>query len=110
MSAKQLILTLCLLATGAAYGADPRACRTSLGEPLAADSALSLFDPGNPDTIVFEAGQFEAQLGDNPAASMSGGVLLRKDDKLAGADTASYAPEQQAILLQGGVRYEDPGT
>ena len=110
MSAKQLILTLCLLATGTAYGADPRACRTSLGEPLAADSALALFDPGNPDTIVFEAGQFEAQLGDNPAASMSGGVLLRKDDKLAGADTARYDPEQQAILLQGGVRYEDPGT
>ncbi len=37
-------------------------------------------------------------------------MLLRKDDKLAGAETARYDPEQQAILLQGAVRYEDPST
>ena len=102
MSAKPLILALCLLATAGAYGADPRACRTSLGEPLADNSALSLFDPGNPDTIVFEAGQLEAQLGTRPAATLSGGVLLRKDDKLAGAESARYDPEQQAILLHRG--------
>jgi LPS-assembly protein len=110
LSAKQLILASCLLATAGAYGADPRACRTSLGEPLADGPAQYLFNPGNPDTIVFEAGQVEAQLGSRPAATMRGGVLLRKDDKLAGAESARYDPEQQAILLDGDVRYEDPGT
>ncbi len=110
MSAKQLILASCLLATASAYGADPRACRTSLGEPLADGPAQDLFDPGNPNTIVFEAGQVEAQLGSRPAATMRGGVLLRMDDKLAGAESARYDPEQQAILLDGDVRYEDPGT
>jgi len=110
LSAKPLILTLCLLAATGAHGADPLACGTSIGEPLTQDPAVSGFAPGNPDTIVFEAGQFEAQLGTQPMASMSGGVLLRKDDKLAGAETARYKPAQQAILLEGDVRYEDPGT
>ncbi|MGI9238078.1 MAG: LPS-assembly protein LptD, partial [Woeseiaceae bacterium] len=71
---------------------------------------MSSFDPGNPNTIVFEAGQFEAQLGAEPTAAMSGGVLLRKDDKLAGANTARYDPQRQAILLDGDVRYQDPGA
>ena len=110
MPAKQLILGLCLLATTVAQGADPRACRSSLGEPMAQDPASSLFEIEDPDTIVLEAGQLEAQLGTRPAATMSGGVLLRKDDKLAGAELAHYDPEQQAILLEGNVRYEDPGT
>ena len=100
----------CLLATTGAYGADPLACGTSIGEPLTDDPAVSGFAPGNPDTIVFEAGEFEAQLGTNATARMSGGVLLRKNDKLAGAETARYDPEQQAILLEGDVRYEGPGT
>ena len=110
LSAKHLISALCLLATTGAYAADPRACRTSIGEPLASGPAQSLFQPDNPATIVFEAGRLQAQLGDQPSATMSGGVLLRKDDKLAGAESARYDPEQQAILLDGGVRYEDPGT
>ncbi len=110
MSAKQLILASCLLATAGAYGADPRACRTSLGEPLADGPAQGLFNPDNPDTIVFEAGQIEAQLGTRPTATMSGGVLLRKGDKLAGSASARYDPEQRAILLDGDVRYEDPST
>ena len=41
---------------------------------------------------------------------MSGGVLLRRDDKLAGAESARYDPLQKALHLEGGVRYEDPGT
>ncbi|MGI9234473.1 MAG: LPS-assembly protein LptD [Woeseiaceae bacterium] len=110
MSQQRLILACCLLATGGAYGADPSACRTSLNETLASDSELSSLDPGNPNTIVFEAGLFEAQLGAEPTATMSGGVLLRKDDKLAGANTARYDPQRQAILLDGDVRYQDPGA
>ena len=41
---------------------------------------------------------------------MSGGVILRRDDKLAGADSARYDPDDKALHLEGGVRYEDPGT
>jgi len=77
---------------------------------MARDPASSLFEIEDPNTIVLEAGQLEAQLGTRPAATLSGGVMLRKDDKLAGAELAHYDPEQQAILLEGNVRYEDPGT
>ena len=65
---------------------------------------------GNPETIQLEAGRVDIQFGDKPAASMSGGVLLRRDDKLAGADSARYDPDQRALFLKGGVRYEDPNT
>jgi LPS-assembly protein len=110
LSAKQLLIAYCLLAAAGAYGAEPRACRTSIGSPLADGPAQDLFDPGNPDTIVFEAGQVEAEVGPPPTATLSGGVLLRKDDKLAGAESARYDPELKAILLDGDVRYEDAGT
>ncbi len=110
MSAKPLIFACCLLSVIDAHGADPLACSTSLGEPLSTDSTLSAVPLDNPETIVFEAGEFEAQIGTEPRARMSGGVLLRQDDKLAGAETARYDPDQQAIHLEGSVRYEDPGT
>ncbi len=64
----------------------------------------------NPGTIQLEAGSVEAQIGPLPTATMSGGVLLRRDDKLAGADSARYDPLRKALLLEGAVRYEDPGT
>ena len=41
---------------------------------------------------------------------MSGGVVLRQGNKVAGADTARYVPDQRALFLEGAVRYEDPGT
>jgi LPS-assembly protein len=110
LSAKPLILATCLLAASGAQGADPLACGTSIGERMSRDSAISEMTLDDPNTIVFEAGKLEAQVGTSPVAKMSGGVLLRRGDKLAGADTARYDPEQQAILLQGDVRYEDPGT
>jgi LPS-assembly protein len=110
LSAKLPIFAFCILAASGAHGADPRACRTSLGEPLEDEPAISGLVSDNPDTIVFEAGRLEAQVGDQPMARMSGGVLLRQDDKLAGAQSARYEPQQQAILLEGDVRYEDPGT
>ena len=91
------------------HGSDTRACHTTLAEPLAAEGAVPAA-AAYPGAIVLEAGRLQAQLGDEPTAVMSGGVLLRSDDKLAGADTARYEPESQAILLEGGVRYEDPGT
>ena len=89
---------------------EPLSCRTSLIEPRSADAFLTLEPLENPATIQLEAGHVEAQLGELPTASMSGGVLLRSGDKLAGADSARYVPETQALHLEGGVRYQDPGT
>ena len=110
MSAKPVILACSLLAVAQAQADDPLSCGTSLGERLAEDSRLIDGALDNPDTVVLEAGSVEAQLGDRPTARMSGGVLLRRDDKLAGAESARYDPEQRALFLEGGVRYEDPGT
>ncbi len=62
------------------------------------------------NTVQLEAGHVEAQLGESPTAVMSGGVLLRRADKLVGADSARYDPQTKALHLEGGVRYEDPGT
>jgi LPS-assembly protein len=64
----------------------------------------------NPATILFEIGALDMQLGDNPMASMTGGVLLRRDNKLAAADAARYDGEKRALYLEGGVRYEDPSS
>ena len=110
LSAKPLILACCLLAVTCSHGADRLACETSIGEPLALDPSLSRVPLENTDTIVLEAGQVEAQIGKDTTARMSGGVLLRRQDKLAGAETARYDPQQKAIFLEGDVRYEDPGT
>jgi len=110
LSAKPLILACTLLAVTHAYGEDELSCGISLGRPMAIDSPLRTIVLDDPETIQLEAGHFEAQMGDNPSASMSGGVLLRRDDKIAGADSARFDPEQRALIFEGGVRYEDPGT
>ncbi len=110
LSAKPAILACSLLAVANAQADDPLNCGTSLGERLAREHQLSSELVDNPDTVILEAGSIEAQLGDNPSARMSGGVLLRRADKLAGAESAYYDPEQRAVFLEGGVRYEDPGT
>jgi LPS-assembly protein len=41
---------------------------------------------------------------------MSGGVVLRRGNRLAGAETASIDGERRALVLTGGVRYEDPDS
>lgn len=97
-----------LLAALNANAAEPQSCRTSLAEPLSADSFQPLTPLSNPDTIQFETGSFEATLGDPAGAILSDGVLLRRGDKLAGADRARYDALQKALHLEGGVRYEDP--
>ena len=99
-----------MLAAFSAAAAEPVSCQTSLYEPLSQDPFLLPTPLANPETIVLEAGSFEAQLGPSPIATMTGGVLLRRDDKLAGAETARYDPDLKAMHLEGGVRYEDPGT
>ena len=85
-------------------------CQTSLGPQLVDDSLLPATILDNPETIQLEAGAIEAELGDNPTARMTGSVVVRRDDKVAGAETARYDPQQRALFLEGGVRYEDPGT
>ena len=110
LSAKPIIFACFLLAVTHAHGADELSCQTSIGEPISVDSSFSTIIADDPETILFELGSFEMQLGDNPTATMTGGVLLRRDDKLAAAEAARYDPEQRALLLEGGVRYEDPGT
>jgi LPS-assembly protein len=110
LSAKSLILACTLLAATCAYADEELSCQTSLGRPVAVDSPLRDIVLDNPDTIQLEAGAIEAQIGDRPTVSMTGGVLLRRDDKIAGAETARYDPDQRALFLEGGVRYEDPGT
>ncbi len=84
------------------------ACESPSAREQAGGSLLEQYGVGDPDVIELQAGAFEAALGDNPTASMSGGVVLRRGDRLAGADTATYDPLLQALNLVGSVRYEDP--
>ncbi len=92
------------------HGAEPLSCRTSLNEPVDNDPFRLLKPLPDPSTIQLDAGSFEATLGAFPTAVMSGGVMLRRDDKLVGAERARYDPEGKALHLEGGVRYQDPGT
>jgi LPS-assembly protein len=62
------------------------------------------------DLIEFEAGEIEASLGDKPGVSMSGGIIVRRGQRVAGADAATYSSETRSLLLTGGVRFEDPDT
>ena len=64
----------------------------------------------NLETIQLEAGRLESTFGASPTATMSGGVMLRRDTKLVSADSARYDPLYKALHLEGGVRYEDPNT
>jgi LPS-assembly protein len=95
---RYLITSICLLGLPAAQAADPLACENTLGLRLSEDA---------PQAIPLGV---EARLGESPTASLSGGIVLRRADKLAGADSARYDPETLSLYLSGDVRYEDPGT
>jgi LPS-assembly protein len=109
LSSKHLITAICLFGLPAAHAAEPLACENTLPTRLTTEAPAALF-LDNPDIIQLEAGRVEAQLGENPTASLTEGILLRRADKLAGADSAQYDPESRALYLSGNVRYEDPGT
>ncbi len=79
---------------------------TKLGDEL---FLRQVRDEGD-ESVTFEAGSIEASVGPNPQAEMSGGVLIRRGDRLAGAETANYDPLTQSLSLQGEVRYKDPAT
>lgn len=115
-----------LLARHAILGTSVVACVTFLAPAAMAQSSNvcrapeltgisegALFDAGadaDDQSIVLEAGSIEAIVGDEPRASMSGGVLLRRGLRLAGAEAATYDPESLAVTLTGDVRYRDPAT
>ena len=109
MVSRYLITSICLLGLPAAQAADPLVCENTLGTRLYEDApkAVPLDDP---NAVQLEAGRVEAQLGEQPTASLSGGIMLRRGDKLAGAESARYDPETLSLYLSGNVRYEAPGT
>ena len=92
-----------------AHGQDRLACDTSLAGPSVRESTF-LDELPNDRVLQLEAGKLEAQLGPDPTAELSDGVLVRSGDKLAGADSARYRPDDMALVLEGDVRYEDAGT
>jgi LPS-assembly protein len=104
-----LALAVALLAMPNAHSAEPDSCYAPV-ERVADDWPEPGIDPDNPDAIVFEVGRLEAQFGDDPTASMTGGVLLRQGNRLTGADSARYDPLQKSLLLEGSVRYEGPDS
>lgn len=69
---------------------------------------LGDWDAESEGQVVLEAGSVVADLDGQPALSLSGGVLVRRGDRLAGADTASYDPSTMTLALEGDVRYQDP--
>jgi LPS-assembly protein len=101
-------LTALLLALSPAYGQQSLICELPETERLADESELRRLGPGNENTVEFLTGGLEGEIG--AGASMTGGVLVRRGDRLAGADTATWDPEAQALLLEGNVRYEDPNN
>ncbi len=78
-------------------------------ERLSVDRLLELSDEDS-ETVTLEVGGLEAQLGPKPAASMTGGILFRQGNRLAGAESARYDPVNRALYFENGVRYEDPAT
>jgi LPS-assembly protein len=110
LSTKSTLLTgLFALLAASSVAAQDR-CAVTQPPAVADESLLSQFGAGDPDVIEFLTGELQATLGEQPTASFSGGVLLRRGDRLAGADNARYDPLTRALLLMGAVRYEDPNT
>lgn len=98
------------LANSAASAQQRLACAAPELGQLSGEFLFGLEPDADENVVQFEAGTIEAQAGDNPSASMSGGVLVRRGDRLAGADSADYDPFQQTLNLDGSVRYADPRT
>jgi len=96
-----------LLALTPARGQQSLICETPVSRELAEEAELAGLDPQS-ETFEFEVGRVEAGVGDDPAMRMTGGVLVRRGNRVAGAESAVYNPDARSLLLDGGVRYEDP--
>lgn len=98
-----------MLANGPAV-AQRFVCEVPPAAPFSDESELPPATTADPDAIEFLAGEIDATFGENPSAALSGGVIVRRGDRLVGADDAAYDPLTQALLLTGSVRYEDLDT
>ncbi|HUD97373.1 MAG TPA: hypothetical protein VMO24_07495, partial [Woeseiaceae bacterium] len=106
--ANSTVAVILLSAFSAAHAEQSSVCEAP---PLArpgAGTAAAVLQPLDPETVEFQAGAIEAQLGDDPGVRLEGGVLLRRGDRVASAESAIYDPDKRAILLSGGVQYADP--
>ena len=108
MFSKFLIIAGALLIHSYAHAEDPASCATEL-DGFSGDRGLQPAAT-DPDVVTLEVGGLEATLGKDPSASMTGGILLRRGDQLAGADNARYEPDDRSLHLDGNVRYEDPDS
>ncbi len=109
LSKTPFIASVLLLWLPVVHAEEPLACRNSLGIDLE-DEAPAPAQLDDPNAIQLEAGSIDARIGEPPSAAMTGGVLLRRDDKLAGADAARFDFQNRALYLDGSVRYQDPET
>jgi LPS-assembly protein len=96
-----------LLACSPARGEQSLVCELPENHELAEEAAAAGLDAAS-ETLEFEVGNVEAGLGDDPTMRMTGGVLVRRGNRVAGAENATYDPAAGSLLLDGGVRYEDP--
>lgn len=75
--------------------------------PLDGDAGL---EPLAPETFEFQAGEIEAELGPEPDVRLGGGVLVRRGDRVASAESAFFDADRRALLLTGNVKFRDPVT
>ena len=100
---------LIVLASAPAHSQEYQ-CEAANAGDIVNKSLFADFESNESEAIQFEAGHIEAQLGDRPSTTMSGGVLVKQGDRLAGSESAIYDPDTLALTLEGGVRYEDPNS
>lgn len=104
-------MTAVLLVLSPAYGQQSLICEMPDPAPVADESLLQNLEPADPETIEFlSGGDVVAEWGPDGSAHMTGGVVVRRGDRLAGAESAIYDSQTQALLLRGQVRYEDPNN
>jgi hypothetical protein len=62
--------------------------------PLDRDAAV---EPLAPETFEFQAGEIEAELGAEPDVRLRGGVLVRRGDRVASAESAFFDADRRAL-------------
>jgi LPS-assembly protein len=108
LAPKHLIMAGWILAASTAQSADPLACSNTLD--VALPDAAELEDSAENLPLEIEAGELEGSFGEDPDFAVRGGVLLRRGERVIGADEAEYEGSRRAVVLSGNVRYEDPVT
>ncbi len=107
MLTRSLFVALCLcFAVASAADEPPSACSNALDLGLSREAPAATDD----NTITFETGRFDALLREPRSATLSDGIVLRRGNRLAGADSAELDAQNRSVFLEGNVRYQDPGT